>query len=38
MKKLFITAFALAVAVVSMLPGVCAAKLSANHNQTLLRG
>ncbi len=38
MKKLIVTAFALAIAIVSMLPAVCAAKLSANHNQTRLRG
>jgi len=38
MRKVIVTAFALAVAIVSMLPAVCAAKLSANHNQTRLRG
>ncbi len=36
MKKLLVSALALALAIVSMLPGVAAARLSANHNQTLL--
>ena len=36
MKKLLATAIALGLALVSMLPAVAAAKLSANHNQTLL--
>ena len=38
MKKLLATIFALAIALVSMLPGIAAAKLAGNHNQTLLRG
>jgi hypothetical protein len=37
MKKLLATAIALALALVSMLPAAAAAKLSANHNQTLVR-
>ena len=37
MKKLLATAIALGLALVSMLPGIAAAKLTANHNQTLLR-
>jgi hypothetical protein len=37
MKKLIGTVFALALALVSMLPAAAAAKLSANRNQTLLR-
>jgi hypothetical protein len=36
MKKLLPTLVALAL--VSMLPGVAAAKVSMNHNQSLLRG
>jgi hypothetical protein len=37
MKKFFATVAVLALALVSMLPGVAAAKLAGNHNQTLLR-
>jgi len=37
MKKLLATAIALGLALVSMLPGIAAAKLTANNNQTLLR-
>jgi hypothetical protein len=38
MKRLMATAFALALALVTSLPGIAAAKLSGNHNSTLLRG
>ena len=38
MKKLLPTVIALALALVSLLPGAAAAKLAANHNQALLRG
>jgi hypothetical protein len=38
MKKLIAGALALAAALVVMLPGVSAAKLAVNHNQTALRG
>lgn len=38
MKKLSVTVFALAIALVSMLPGIAAAKLTGNHNQTRLAG
>ena len=38
MKKLLPTIIALALALVSMLPGIAAARLAGNHNQTLLRG
>ena len=38
MRKLLSIAIALALALVSMLPGIAAAKLAANHNQTPLRG
>jgi hypothetical protein len=38
MKKHLATALALALALVSLLPGPAAAKLAGNHNQTLLRG
>ena len=38
MKKLLATVIALALVLVSMLPGIAAARLTANHNQTLLRG
>lgn len=38
MKKLLATVIALALALVSMLPGVATAKIAGNHNQTLLRG
>jgi hypothetical protein len=37
-KKLIATGLALALALVSLFPGIASAKLSANHNQTLLRG
>jgi hypothetical protein len=37
MKKFFATVAALALALVSMLPAVAAARLVGNHNQTLLR-
>jgi len=37
MKKLIGIVFALAMALVSMLPAAAAAKLAANRNQTLLR-
>jgi hypothetical protein len=37
MKKLLVTVVAVGVAIVSMLPGMAAAKLAGNHNQTLLR-
>jgi hypothetical protein len=37
MKRFFATVAALALALVSMLPGVAAARLAGNHNQTLLR-
>lgn len=37
MKKYFATIIAVALALVSLLPGISAARLSANHNQTLLR-
>jgi hypothetical protein len=38
MKKYLATALALALALVSLLPGLAAARLAGNHNQTLLRG
>jgi TctA family transporter len=38
MKKLFWTIFALATALVSLLPGVSEAGKNLNRNQTLLRG
>ena len=39
MKKRFIlTILALVPVLVSLLPGISAARLAANHNQTLLRG
>ena len=38
MKKLFATVIALSLALVSMLPGIAAAKIAGNHNQTSLRG
>jgi hypothetical protein len=38
MKKLIPSVIALALALVSMLPGVAAARLVGNHNQTVLRG
>lgn len=37
MKRLFVTGVAIALALLSLLPGVGAAKLAANHNATLLR-
>jgi uncharacterized membrane protein YciS (DUF1049 family) len=37
MKKLLAIAVALGVALVSMLPGVAAAKIAINRNQTMLR-
>lgn len=37
MKRLLPTAIALAIALDSMLPGIAAAKLAGNHNQTALR-
>jgi hypothetical protein len=36
MNKQFATVLALALALVSLLPGLAAARLVANHNQTLL--
>jgi hypothetical protein len=38
MRKLLLTAFALAAALVVFLPGISAARLAGNHNQTILRG
>jgi hypothetical protein len=38
MKKLLVTVLALALALVSILPGIAAARLAANHNETCLRG
>jgi hypothetical protein len=38
MKKMLASAIALGLALVSMLPAIAAAKLTANHNQTPLRG
>jgi len=38
MKKLLATAIALGIALVSMLPGIAAARLTTNHNQTRLAG
>jgi hypothetical protein len=37
MKKHLATIIAVALALVTLLPGISAARLSANHNQTLLR-
>ncbi len=37
MNKHFATVLALALALVSLLPGIAAARLVGNHNQTLLR-
>lgn len=37
MRKLLVSAIALGLALVSMLPGVAAARLAGNHNQTSLR-
>jgi hypothetical protein len=37
MKKLIATGLALALALVSLLPGIASARLSANHNENLLR-
>ena len=36
MKKLIPAVVALALALVALLPGLCAAKLATNHNQTRL--
>lgn len=38
MNKHLATVLALALALVSLVPGLAAAKLAGNHNQTLLRG
>ena len=38
MNKHLATALALTLALVSLLPGLAAARLAANHNQTRLRG
>ncbi len=38
MKKLLATVIALAVALVTMLPGIAAARLAGNHNQSRLGG
>lgn len=38
MEKLFVIASAIAVAVITVVSGIGPAKLSANHNQTTLRG
>ena len=38
MKKLLPTVIALALALVSMLPGLAAAGIALNHNQSLLGG
>jgi hypothetical protein len=38
MKKLFATGLALALALVSLLPALAAARLASNHNRTVLRG
>lgn len=37
MKRLLISAFALALALVALLPGISAARLAGNHNRNLLR-
>lgn len=37
MKKLIGTTLALAIALLTLLPGIAAAKLAANRNQTVLR-
>ena len=37
MKKLIAMVIAVALALVSLLPGISAARIAANHNQTLLR-
>jgi uncharacterized membrane protein YjjB (DUF3815 family) len=37
MRKLMGTALALAIALITMLPGIAAAKVAANRNQTVLR-
>jgi hypothetical protein len=37
MKRLLASAVALALALVAMLPGIAAARLVGNHNQTRLR-
>lgn len=36
MRTVLATALSLAVAIVAMLPALCAAKLTANHNQSQL--
>ena len=38
MKNLFAAAFTLALALIALMPGTSAAKISSNHNRTLLRG
>lgn len=38
MKKTILTIGALAVAILATVPGLALAKLTANHNQTALRG
>ncbi len=38
MKKTLATVIALALALVTLLPAIGAAKLASNHNRTLLRG
>ncbi len=38
MKRHLLTILALALALVSLLPGIGAAKIAANHNQTRLGG
>lgn len=38
MRKLILSVIGLALALVSMLPGIAAARLTGNHNQTVLRG
>jgi hypothetical protein len=38
MKKTLAAVIALALALVTMLPAIGAARLASNHNQTLLRG
>ena len=37
MKKLISITCALALGIIALLPGISAAKLSSNHNQTVLR-
>jgi len=38
MKKFALSVFALALAVLALVPGICSARLAANHNRTLLCG